>query len=217
MRQKGILLLTLLLFFQLAFNAQEKKSGQLSETEWRQIADDTDYSEYYKSRDAEENSNATHLPSSGRFQGLKYIIYFIVLALIAFFSYRLLSGDHDVKISTEKTDAVSLEEIEEKVNELDLDALLEEAVRLKNYRLALRLHFLIVVKLLSQRGTINWASEKTNWEYHSEVRDKLLADQFREVIIRFESFWYGERPIDESDFVLSEPLFRSLQKKLRPG
>jgi len=54
----------------------------------------------------------------------------------------------------------TLAEVEEKMLEIDLDKIFSDALLAKDYRLALRINFLIIIKLLSIKGNIIWTKEK---------------------------------------------------------
>jgi hypothetical protein len=203
-----------------AFTAQGTgvdSTMQISKEQWQEITEGRDYTENFQSR---EEKKETHSPSApGNFNlnipGFKYVLYVLVLALVVYLCVRVFknfSNNAEVKQKTVTLDA--MKEIEENIHEINLEDLLQEALRSKNYRIALRLHFLIIIKLLSQKGEINWAKEKTNWEYYSELRNRDFAAPFKEIILSFENFWYGEHPFTELDYHTSEGVYRSLQKKL---
>ena len=111
----------------------------------------------------------------------------------------------------------AIEEIEEKIHEIDLQKLLEEAILQENYHVALRINFLIIIKLLSEQKQIVWAKEKTNWEYYSEIKDILKKDCFKQIILSFEPVWYGEHLLTKEGFEKLQPLFINYQDQLTPN
>ena len=214
-------LYTLLLFLLWSTaGAQSDSSMRLNETEWEKVRENTDYTETYRTPEQKKETpkNNTSSPSENSSDSLsdfKYVFYFLILALIVYLVYRVLksvNANPDVELRT--TTLESIQEIEEKIHELDLEDLLKQALSQKNYRVALRLRFLIIIKLLSQNGNIDWAKEKTNWEYYHEVKNKLIADQFKTLIRDFELVWYGEHPFTESHYLQAETLYVELQNQL---
>lgn len=203
----------LLPFFGLS---QSDTSLILSKEKWNEISNEIDYTETY----FEKKEKAKVLPlknqsSKDFFSSFKYVIYFLSLGLILFVIFLLIRNFK--KNTTVHQTLISIDtiyDIEEKLHEINLDDLLKEAIAKKDYRIALRLNFLIIIKLLTQKGRINWAKEKTNWEYYSELNDKLLADRFREIIQSFEAVWYGEQNLTESQYYQIEPIYKSLQMNL---
>jgi hypothetical protein len=61
-----------------------------------------------------------------------------------------------------------------------------------NYRLAVRLGFLSVLKHLTDRGLLDWRPEKTNADYLAEMPPSPLHSAFATVASQFEYAWYGE-------------------------
>ncbi len=214
---------SLLLFLMLApaYRAQGDSSLYLSRQQWQEMTDGVDYTENFDQPEKKSDKPAkSNIPSTGRgfdLGALKYVFYVVVFAIVVFLVV-LIFGNFKKNASV-KEQVVSLDaihEIEENLHEVNLEDLLQKALQAKNYRIALRLNFLIIIKLLSQKGLISWAKEKTNWEYYAELPDKLMADKFKELIISFETFWYGEHPLTESQYQLAEPSYQALQKQLTP-
>jgi large-conductance mechanosensitive channel len=204
------------LTFQLALNAAHS-SLKLSPKQWQEVSEGVDYTETYK--DLEQETKASNSikwnPFDYDFSNLKYVFYFLVSALIVFLLIKIiLSFKTNPSIKPKTISIDSIEEIEEKMHELDMDLLLKEALQAKNYRIALRINFLIIIKMLSQKGDIVWAKEKTNWEYYSEVKDINLSALFKEIIISFEPVWYGEHQLTEEQFNLVSPTYENLKKQL---
>ena len=196
--------------------AQTDTVMHLNQKEWQETTKGVDYTETFISPDKKKVEKVQSALKSGTtLSDYKYLIYFLVLVLVGFLFVRVFNS---FKINTDVSDKVvtieSMEEIEDNLHEVNLEDLLKEALLAKNYRIALRLNFLIIIKLLSQSNKITWAKEKTNWEYYTELQDKLLADQFKEVILSFESFWYGEHPLNEYHYSLAEPVYQAMQNKL---
>ena len=205
--------------FSLIVNAAHQ-SLKLSHKQWQELTEGIDYTETYKDLELEskETDSIKWNPFNHDFSSLKYVFYFLVIALIVFLLIKIiLSFKNNPTIKPKTISIDSIEEIEEKMHELDLDLLLKEALQVKNYRIALRINFLIIIKMLSQRGNIIWAKEKTNWEYHSEVKDKNLSNLFKEIIISFESVWYGEHQFTEEQFNRVSPTYEYLKKQLAPN
>ncbi|PBQ33815.1 hypothetical protein CNR22_19185 [Sphingobacteriaceae bacterium] len=203
----------------LQLDAQKDAATPISQEEWKEMSDGVDYTETYKEQ--EQNKKNEQVKTSdfktdfrfGAFNYIFYIVVFVVIGLLIYWIFRNLGSNKEVKPLTVTID--SMTHIEEHIHEVNLEALLNEAVLAKNYRIALRLNFLIVIKLLSQRDKINWAKEKTNWEYHSELKETVLADQFKEIIKSFEIFWYGEHLLTELDYHNTEPAYKALQNQLK--
>lgn len=212
-------LICMLAFFAFlpAHRAQPDSAMQFTQQQWKEVSKGVDYTETYAEMKEDKQKDIHYKTSSEYLSGLKYVFYILILGLLVFIIVRIFKNyknNGDVKNKAISIEAIH--EIEDNLHEVNLDDLLKEALHAKNYRIALRLNFLIIIKLLSQKGHIDWAKEKTNWEYHSEIKDKLLADQFKEAIKSFEMFWYGEHAFTEQHYHVTEPLYTALQKRLSP-
>lgn len=192
---------------------------QMNTAEWSSICAGDDYRETYTERKEDPDKTTNVKPSvslgSIHWGGMRYLYYGLVLGAIvgiAIWLMRKSGGNKEVAKSTPVVE--TLEQIEEHLHEIDLESLLRDASASGNFRLALRLHFLIIIKLLTQKGYIEWAREKTNWEYHREVTDSAVAEGFREVIVAFENSWYGEHPLDIREYYRVESACRELQASL---
>jgi hypothetical protein len=82
----------------------------------------------------------------------------------------------------------------------DPDALLKNAIRNGNYRLAIRYLYLQTLVRLAERKYIEINTNKTNYEYVNEVRRHGFGNEFASLTLKYEYVWYGEYPVDEKLF-----------------
>lgn len=202
--------------------AQKDTIMRIDQKQWNEISEGVDYTENFIEESKPATTKSKHISNthvgSLNFSGLKYIFYFLIAGLVIFLIVRIFGNFKSNKAVEQKVISIdSMNEIEENIHEVNLENLLKDALLIKKYQIALRLNFLIIIKLLSQKGKINWAKEKTNWEYYNEIQDKILADQFKEIIVSFEAFWYGEHPLTEAQYQLTEPYYMAFKKKLAPN
>jgi len=213
-------LLTLAILCSLSpYFATKDSTMVITENQWNEVKEGVDFIENVKKekKNKDTDLSETKLPQYD-LSGFKYLFYFLVVGLVLFVIIRItMNWNRNPTIKKTKIDIESIDEIEEKMHEIDLDELLKEAVLGGNYRIALRINFLIVIKLLSQRGDINWAKEKTNWEYHKEVKNALVADKFRQLIMNFEPIWYGERSVSDKEYRLFTLSYDNLKQELVPN
>jgi hypothetical protein len=179
-------------------------SMKFDEAKWEDVVKDKDYTETYeeeeKKEDRKKDFGDIKTPSMN-LGGLRYVFYFLVVAGILFLIAKILQNMSNAPVlGTGDGKTYTLEEVEEKMMEIDLDAILKQAVLSKDFRLALRINFLIIIKALTLSGKITWAREKTNWEYLNEIRDMLVAHKFKIIVVSFESIWYGEHSVSEEQF-----------------
>jgi len=85
---------------------------------------------------------------------------------------------------------------DENIHEIDFDREIKDAESEGDYRKAIRLHFLRVLKNLSDSEYIYWDPNKTNYQYMYEVKGTGIYNPFTKCIHVFELVWYGEHPAD---------------------
>ncbi len=88
----------------------------------------------------------------------------------------------------------------ESIHHTDFDQLIQEAMSSGNYRLAVRLHYLKTLKVLSEAGLIKWQKGKTNFEYYYELKSEIIRKEFHALTVVFESAWYGHHEISPEIF-----------------
>ncbi len=94
----------------------------------------------------------------------------------------------------------------ENIHELNLDELIAQHVREKQFRLAIRYMYLKVLKELNNAEIIEWKINKTNRDYIQEMEDMRLYEDFRDLSGMFNFVWYG-------NFQLNENYFQQIQDK----
>lgn len=142
-------------------------------------------------------------------------IYYIIIAGILIYAIlKLINADISLFGSKKAQSQVTFSEVEENIHEMDFNQLIEEAKSKQNYRRAVRLLYLQILKKLSDKALINWQIDKTNHEYERELLGTSLYNGFQDVTLRFEYFCYGDFQIDRTSFDRTEPLFQEFSSKL---
>jgi len=149
------------------------------------------------------------------FKFLQYLIYFLMGGLVIYLIIRLLVNEKFNTIFTKKARSIiDIDLAEQHIESLDLDTLLQGALEDKNYRLAIRYHYLRVLKRLSQANIIEWHFDKTNSDYQNEITKPNLKSGFKEVSYLYDYIWYGEQSIDENSYETANSSFQSLNNSI---
>lgn len=151
--------------------------------------------------------------------GGRYLLIALLVVLLGWAVTRLLRADMGPLFARRDVDAATagpLLDVEE-IAEVDLDALLEEALGRNDFREAVRFRYLLALQTLDLHGAIRWSRHKTNREYVREAREAggpALADPFADTTRVFDWVWYGERPVDRDRYARLGPLFERLDTAL---
>jgi hypothetical protein len=131
---------------------------------------------------------------------IEYLFIALAVGLIVF----LLLNKNLRSLFYGKSATASLEFIEsiEDINEINFDQRIADEVSKRDFRKAVRLHFLRVIKELSEQKLINWQMDKTNADYSRELKNNKYSRQFEELIRLYEYIWYGDFKLEEANFLM---------------
>ncbi|RVU01921.1 DUF4129 domain-containing protein [Mucilaginibacter limnophilus] len=141
-------------------------------------------------------------------------IKYILVGLAAIGGLFLILKSAGLLKRTAKKVSLPYQESLENIHEIDFDSEIENAIALRNFRLAVRLQYLKCLKQLSDAGLINWQIDKTNTAYYYELTNPVQREAFGSITRRFEYVWYGDFPIDEHAFGNINVLFQQFKTKL---
>jgi len=74
-----------------------------------------------------------------------------------------------------------------------------EEMQSKNFKLSIRLQFIYVVRLLSEKGLISWKKHKTNSAYGRELKKHEFSNKYNHLNLLFEHVWYGNLEFSDTD------------------
>jgi hypothetical protein len=128
---------------------------------------------------------------------VKYIFYLLaagIIGAILYFIFKNVSFKSNPK--TKPMDSDDDHSHLEDISTLDVDNLLEKTQAAGNYKLAVRLYFLGLLKKLNEGGFIVWKKDKTNRDYLMELYAKArYYDEVRKLTLIYEQVWYGDHAI----------------------
>lgn len=140
------------------------------------------------------------------------LLAILVIALIAMIYYMYLNSPKD---GTKVPAIVDLDEANpSEIPLTELQRLLNEALAKGDYRGAVRVYFIFIIRGLADRRWIKWEKEKTNFHYLREMSGKDEFEDFNRSVSFFEIIWYGKRDIDQNKFEEIKPNFTRFLDKL---
>ncbi len=151
------------------------------------------------------------LLSSG---GLQFFLWIFAGAFVIFILYKLFITGGPMRRSSTKNTPAPLAEEETITAESDFDRLIREAVQQRNYRLAVRYHYLQTLHQLAQKNYVQLAADKTNYQYVRELADVTKQNEFASLTLNYEYVWYGEFAIDEIQYIKIKTGFAAFNTKI---
>lgn len=217
------------------YEEQRLETKTFDANSWEALHKELDYSgkpAKPKKRESSETSTSPPSPSSSDpsdfdFPDLspfvKVILAIMVLSLLAWLIYSFVINSELRMDSPELTEddqnAVDLSQIhrlEEELDRRNVDPYLVKAEEQANYHLAVRLHFLALLKQLHEQDFIQWKKDRTNRYYLNEMRDRPDYPDFRALTLTFERVWYGNYQPDAAEYEKIRTKFRAYRQQLQP-
>ena len=146
------------------------------------------------------------------------IFPFLLAALIIFIILKTFLGTETNFWNFKKPKKKVAEKLiyeDEDIHETDIDGLLQNAINNKEYRLAIRYQYLSVLKILSNKKLIDYHKDKTNSEYLFEIENSKTRTEFSYLSYVYSYVWYGDFPIDETNYKLAENKYQSFKTSLK--
>jgi hypothetical protein len=91
---------------------------------------------------------------------------------------------------------------------------IDRATAAGNYNLAVRLHFLRLLRGLSDRQIIDYQQDRTNFDYMMQLRQSKYYSDFFRVTRHYEYAWYGQFPLEEEQYRMIRQQFETFERNL---
>lgn len=143
-----------------------------------------------------------------------YLLGLIVIFIVLRSFIDAESGFWNFKRSNKKIGQTLIVEDEENIEENDFEALLNIALKKKNYRLATRYYYLALLQRMTQKEYIKYHKEKTNADYLFELKDEQIRQGFSYLSYIYNYVWYGEFPVDETQFTTIQNKYQQFIKTI---
>jgi hypothetical protein len=197
---------------------EEAPMRQLDSAEWKKLSDEIDYSKDKIPAKQEIKDIKPPTGPSWNFgtDWVKYVLFGLAAIFLFFILFRgFFKGKNEEEPEEEEVDVRVLSE--EKLLELNLEELLQRALQDADYKMAFRLHYLLLIKILKERRYIRWQKEKTNHDYLMELRNTFAFSPFRKITAMYDMIWYGDRPVNKDIYNYFSSEMDTLSADLRNG
>lgn len=106
------------------------------------------------------------------------------------------------------------DEIPEDIFAINYQKEIDKAAGGSNYRLAIRLMFLRLLKQLAERDIIQYKHDRTNFDYLMQLRSTSYYENFFRITRDYEYSWYGKFPLTEESYTAIRNDFSKLDRQL---
>ncbi len=145
------------------------------------------------------------------------LIWFIIIGAFAAFLMIYLSSNN-VGLFRRKnvvTAAGEEEAITEDIFAINYQREIDKAAGLGNYRLAVRLMFLRLLKNMSEKNIIRYQQDRTNLDYLMQLHGTSYYPNFFRITRNYEYSWYGKFEVSEEAYQLIRKEFDHFETGLR--
>jgi hypothetical protein len=179
---------------------------------WQKIVGDTDYKE--TKRPVSKTISAPKMPWAGPV--LRLISYAVIISIVVLLLYNVIKNTSlDFKVRNNVVPPRNIENTLENIEEIDFDNLLALARREGNFKLAVRLYYLSILKKLNAAKIIVWKRDKTNRDYLFELfSSNHYFEDMRQLTAFYEAVWYGEHRLTSESFQTMSVHFENVSRKI---
>lgn len=155
--------------------------------------------------------------ATGAFNAFLKILPYLLLAILIFILIKFFLNVHSRSLMNAQNNKslVNLSEEEHIIKNENIDSLIDKALLEKNFRLAIRYYYLLILRLMTDKEIIQWELQKTNEDYLSEIKSKGLKDTFKTTTRFYNYIWYGDFPLDEIKYNNVAKTFTALKKQVQ--
>lgn len=197
----------------------------VSPTQWQKLTDDKTFG--YK------NESETVKPQVERndrglmqkmlqsiynfFVEARLLIWIIIIAAILYFIYKTYLSNGSFMFGKNKkmmAEGGLAQTDEEDIATTNWEALLQQAMNNKDLRLAVRYRYMWLLQILQRNELIQYRSDKTNYEYYTELSETNYKQPFRQLSRQYEYTWYGHFALSTVAYAEYSDLFNNLRKQL---
>lgn len=214
MFKKYLFCFVVILMSSFAIFAQDTDRKQVfDESKWEELSREMDFPIEQKP-EAAEKSNDSSDSSDTDLSFLKYVFLIIVVLALVYVIYLIAKNSEPANKAFKGDSFYDLSRLEEDLHDTDLNALLTKALEQAMFNLAIRIHFLIIIKNLSQKEQIIWEVDKTNRAYLNEMKSHPDYKVFYKLTRLYEKIWFGDEALSQSIYTGIAPVYTKFNQRI---
>ena len=148
---------------------------------------------------------------------LKLIFYILVILGVVYIIVKMVlnkEGRWFFRRKKEETNELNYD-IGENIHEVNFKVLIAEALQNKDYRLAVRYNYLLLLKKLDDFNVISYDSQKTAYDYQIALEGTPHSTGFNKATYYYTYIWYGEFSIDEEEYKTASSVYAQILKSFK--
>lgn len=203
-----------------AYKSEKVAVRKFDRKKWKEIIGTTTYTSKKKPKKEEkekEKNDITvpNIPWAG--DGVKVVFYGLIFAIFALIIYFVVknASSLDYKLRKNKLQIEDITKPIENIEALDVLSLLQQTLADGNFKLAVRLYYLGLLKKLNEAEIIVWKKDKTNHDYLTEIFSRdFFYDEIKALTRAYEEVWYGDHGINRETFEKLSVNFENVQQRI---
>ncbi len=143
-------------------------------------------------------------------------LWYLVLSLISIFIILRIfrSNFKPVFYNPLKITQSDKDGIPENIHSINFEESIASAMNSSDYRTALRFHYLKYLKLMFDKGIVQYKKGKSNHDYQKELADINISRIFTRLTLIYEWVWYGKIYPDFETYTAISPEFEKAFKDI---
>jgi hypothetical protein len=196
------------------YQSEEMEVREFDDEKWKAVVGDNDFIEDPEKKTKKRRTSLPSIPWAGLV--LKIISYIVIVGVVVYILYYILKNTSlDKKVKSTRLQVSDVDKHVENIEEIDIEGLLAQARAEGNFKLAIRLYYLSILKKLNETGVITWKKDKTNRDYLSELFSRdYYFDEVRKLTLSYEEVWYGEHVLTPDSFQRLTTHFETVYHKI---
>jgi hypothetical protein len=186
----------------------------------KKMLDDDDYwyaNAEFKKKKVKKEENESYVPL-GQQSWFQTLLWLLIIGGFAGFITWYLAGSN-VSLFRKKAKPIDNEDQDEVETEnifaINYQKEIDKAARQENYRLAVRLMFLRLLKNLSEKNIIQYNQGKTNLDYLLQLHPTRYYKDFFRITRNYEYSWYGQFEVNEQAYHIIRNDFDNFDRQLK--
>lgn len=171
----------------------------------------------FEKRKAKPANNEQRYIPIGQQAWFKTLMWLVIIAVFAAaIIFYLADSNVGIFRRTKKVKETGQtdEEMPEDIFAINYQREIDKATAQRNYRLAVRLMFLRLLKSMSERNIIRYQQDKTNLDYLAQLHNTTYYKDFFRVTRNYEYSWYGKFDVSEEAYRLIRKDFDQLEAEM---